>query len=51
MLLDGATGLPCLVTVLCLVVSAQSQSSPGTYEVLHAFTGSPDGGNPAAGLL
>jgi uncharacterized repeat protein (TIGR03803 family) len=37
--------------VLCLLASAYSQSNPGTYEVLHAFTGSPDGGQPTAGLV
>ena len=51
MLRGGARGLPFLVTVLCLLASAQSQSNPGTYEVLHSFTGSPDGVNPSAGLL
>jgi uncharacterized repeat protein (TIGR03803 family) len=41
----------CCAALLCLLASAYSQSNPGTYEVLHAFTGSPDGGSPAAGLL
>lgn len=47
----SARGLACLATVLCFLAAAQSQSNPGTYEVLHTFTSSPDGGNPTAGVV
>lgn len=43
--------LACLAIVLFLIASAQSQSNPGTYNVLHTFTNSPDGGYPLSGLL
>jgi uncharacterized repeat protein (TIGR03803 family) len=48
---NRSSELACLITVLFLTASAHSQANPGTYEVLHAFTNSPDGGYPVSGLL
>ena len=44
-------GWACLVAVLSLLAAAQSQSNRGTYEVLHTFTNTPDGGHATSGLL
>jgi len=41
------SSVTCCAALLCLLASGYSQSNPGTYEVLHTFTGSPDGAFPA----
>ena len=48
---EHPAGCACLVAVLSLLAAAHSQSNPGTYEVLHTFTNTPDGGHPTSGLL